>query len=109
MIPCCTSFAALVLFAKGNYQPAAAMIHSLLAVGPGWDWATLSSMYPNVSVYTAQLRKLESFVREHPKDGAARFLLAYQYLSCGNVDAAEKPVGTGRASSCRTTVSPPTC
>jgi len=86
-------FRALVLFAKGSYQPAAAMIHSLLAVGPGWDWATLSSMYPNVSVYTAQLRKLESFVRKDPKDGAARFLLAYQYLSCGNVDAAEKQLG----------------
>jgi hypothetical protein len=47
-------------------------------------------MYPNVSVYTAQLRKLESFVREAPKDGAAQFLLAYQYLSCGNVDAAAR-------------------
>jgi tetratricopeptide (TPR) repeat protein len=82
-------FRALVLFAKGDYQPAAAAIHSLLAVGPGWDWTTLSSMYPNVSVYTEQLRKLESFVRTHPKDGAARFLVAYQYLSCGNVDAAE--------------------
>jgi tetratricopeptide (TPR) repeat protein len=82
-------FRALVLFANGSYQPAAAVIHSLLAVGPGWDWTTLSSMYPNISVYTEQLRKLESFVRNHPKDGGARFLLAYQYLSSGNVNAAE--------------------
>ena len=82
-------FRALVLFANGGYQPAAAVIHSLLAVGPGWDWTTLSSMYPNISVYTEQLRKLESFVRNHPKDGGARFLLAYQYLSSGNVNAAE--------------------
>jgi tetratricopeptide (TPR) repeat protein len=82
-------FRALVLFATGSYQPAAAAIHSLLAVGPGWDWTTLSSMYADASIYTEQLRKLESFVRSHSKDGAARFLLAYQYLSSGNVDAAE--------------------
>jgi len=82
-------FRALALFATGSYQPAAAAIHSLLAVGPGWDWTTLSSMYPNMSVYTAQLRKLELFVRNQPKNGAARFLLAYHYLSSGNVDAAE--------------------
>jgi tetratricopeptide (TPR) repeat protein len=82
-------FRALTLFAQGSYQPAAAAIHSLLAVGPGWDWATLSSMYPNVAVYTGQLRKLESFVRNQPQNGAARFLLAYQYLSSGNVDSAE--------------------
>jgi tetratricopeptide (TPR) repeat protein len=83
-------FRALSLFAEGNYQPAAATIHSLLAVGPGWDWATLSSMYSDVAVYTGQLRKLEAFVSAHPQDGASRFLLAYQYLSCGNVDAAER-------------------
>jgi tetratricopeptide (TPR) repeat protein len=83
-------FRALVLFATGNYQPAAAAIHSLLAIGPGWDWTTLSSMYPDVSIYTEQLRKLESFVKQHPKDGAARFLVAYQYLSTGNVEAAER-------------------
>jgi len=83
-------FVALTLFAQGKYKPAASVIHSILAVGPGWDWATLSSMYPSVSVYTAQLRKLESFVRANPQDGAARFLLAYQYLSTANVDAAER-------------------
>jgi tetratricopeptide (TPR) repeat protein len=82
-------FRALTLFATGDYQPAAAAIHSLLAIGPGWDWTTLSSMYPNTSVYTEQLRKLESFVRSHPTNGAGRFLLAYQYLSSGNVDSAE--------------------
>ncbi|HUE15246.1 MAG TPA: tetratricopeptide repeat protein [Planctomycetaceae bacterium] len=81
-------FRGLVLFAQGSYQPAAAAIHSLLAIGPGWDWPTLSSMYADVSVYTEQIRKLESFVRAHPKDGSSRFLLAYQYLSCGSIDAA---------------------
>ena len=83
-------FRALVLFAKGDYQQAAATIHSVLAIGPGWDWTTLASLYPNVLIYTDQLRALENFVREHPQDGAARFLLAYQYTSDGHTDAAAR-------------------
>ena len=83
-------FRALVLFAKGDYQQAAATIHSVLAIGPGWDWTTLASLYPNVLIYTDQLRALEIFVREHPQDGAARFLLAYHYTSDGHADAAAR-------------------
>ncbi|TXT21703.1 MAG: hypothetical protein FD138_4002, partial [Planctomycetota bacterium] len=37
-------FRSLVLFARQDYQQSAATIHSVLAVGPGWDWTTLSSM-----------------------------------------------------------------
>ena len=81
-------FRALVLFAKADYQQAAATIHSVLAIGPGWDWTTLASLYPNVLIYTDQLRALEAFVGEHPQDGAARFLLAYHYTSDGHPDAA---------------------
>ena len=83
-------FRALVLFAKGDYQQAAATIHSVLAIGPGWDWTTLASMYPNVVIYSDQLRALEVFVREHPQDAAAQFLLAYQYTSGGHPDAAAR-------------------
>ena len=84
-------FRALVLFAKGDYQQAASTIHSVLAVGPGWNWTTLSSLYPSVSaVYTPQLRSLEAFTKEHPQDGAARFLLAYHYMADGYPDAAER-------------------
>ncbi len=81
-------FRALVLFAKGDYQQAAATIHSVLAVGPGWDWTTLISLYTDVSIYTSQLRALEGFVRQNPQDGAARFLLAYHYTTCGQPAAA---------------------
>jgi len=77
-------FRALVLFARGDYQQAAATIHSVLAVGPGWDWTTLSSFYLDVDTYTAQLRALEAA----PQDAATRFLLAYQYLCCGHTEAA---------------------
>tara|TARA_R110002111_G_scaffold255157_1_gene321302 strand:+ start:97561 stop:99309 length:1749 start_codon:yes stop_codon:yes gene_type:complete len=77
-------FRALVLFARGDYQQAAATIHSVLAVGPGWDWTTLSSFYLDVDTYTAQLRALEAA----PQDAATRFLQAYQYLCCGHAEAA---------------------
>lgn len=83
-------FRTLVLFAKQDYQQAAATIHSVLAVGPGWDWTTLSGMYANVAVYTGQLRALESFTVANPQDSASRFLLAYHYMSCGYPDAAER-------------------
>jgi hypothetical protein len=36
----------------GRYSESAAAIHAVLAVGPGWDWKTLISLYPNVDVYT---------------------------------------------------------
>lgn len=83
-------FRALVLFAKGDYQQAAGTIHSVLAVGPGWNWTTLSSLYPDVAIYTAQLRALESNVRSQPQDSASRFLLAYHYMTGGHNDAAAR-------------------
>lgn len=81
-------FRALVLFAKQDYQQAASTIHSVLAVGPGWDWTTMSGMYADVSLYTTHLRALEAFTKSNPQDAATRFLLAYHYLSCGHADAA---------------------
>ena len=81
-------FRSLVLFAKQDYQQSAATIHSVLAVGPGWDWTTMSGMYANVELYTTQLRALEAFARSNLQDAASQFLLAYHYLSCGHTDAA---------------------
>jgi tetratricopeptide (TPR) repeat protein len=83
-------FRGLVLFARGDYQQAAATIHSVLAIGPGWDWTTLASLYANIALYTDQLRALESYVRANPQDGASRFLLGYQYMSGGHTDAAAR-------------------
>jgi tetratricopeptide (TPR) repeat protein len=79
---------ALILFAKGDYQQAASTIHSVLAVGSGWNWTTLSGLYGNVGVYTTQLRALEAFSRQNPQDAAAHFLLAYHYIVDGYPDAA---------------------
>ena len=87
-------FRALVLFAKSDYQQAAATIHSVLAVGPGWDWTTLSRMYSNVALYTDHLRTLEAFTKSHPDDAAGHFLLSYHYLSCGHTEAAARHLQT---------------
>jgi tetratricopeptide (TPR) repeat protein len=81
-------FRALALFALQDYAQAAATIYSVLAVGPGWDWPTLVSLYSDVSVYTAQLRALEDAVRSNPDKADFRFLLAYHYLTEGHRDAA---------------------
>jgi hypothetical protein len=83
-------FRALVLFARKDFQQAAATIHSVLAVGPGWDWTTVSNLYSDVSIYTSQLRALESYTVEHPDDAASEFLLAYHYMTGGHTAAAAK-------------------
>ncbi|WP_083842896.1 tetratricopeptide repeat protein [Schlesneria paludicola] len=83
-------FRGLVLFAKGDFPQAAATLHSVLAVGPGWNWTTLSSLYSDVAVYTTQLRALEAAVKNRPDDAAQRFVLAYHYLSDGYPDSAAK-------------------
>ena len=81
-------FRGLVLFALGRYKEAAAADYAVLSAGPGWDWTTLSALYPNVEVYTAQLRALEQYATLHPAASEAKFLLAENYLTCGYTDAA---------------------
>jgi tetratricopeptide (TPR) repeat protein len=81
-------FRALVLFALGKYKDAATTLHPVLAVGPGWDWTTMSSLYPDVATYTKQLRALEAYVGDNPKSPDGHFVLAYQYLTCGQEEAA---------------------
>ncbi len=82
-------FRALVLFAQGKYQEAAAAIYAVLAVGPGWNWETVRDLYPNTETYTKQLRALEQYIRDHASSPDARFLLAYHYLVMGQMDPAK--------------------
>ena len=79
---------ALTLFALGRYPEAAATLNAVLAVAPGMDWTTLSSLYGSVDAYTAQLRKLEDFCRANPGSAAGYFVLAYHYLVGGHPDMA---------------------
>ena len=83
-------FRGLVLFALKRYPESAAATYAVLSAGPGWDWTTLSSLYPGVEVYTRQLRALEEFARANPKSADAHFLLGYHYLTGTHPDAAAK-------------------
>jgi len=80
----------LGLFALGRYNEAATTLHSVLAVGPGWDWATLAGLYSDIAEYTSQLRKLEGYISKNAQSAPARFVLAYHYLTENHHDAAAK-------------------
>jgi tetratricopeptide (TPR) repeat protein len=86
--PVLHEFRGLVLFALGKYKDAAAVDYAVLSAGPGWDWTTVSGLYPSVEVYTQQLRALEAYCKQNPTASDARFVLAYQYLTTGANDAA---------------------
>ena len=88
--PIIHEFRSLVMFAQGKYKDAAAGLYSVLSVGPGWDWTTLSSLYPNVDAYTNQLRALEAYVKQNPQSSEGHFVLAYHYMTTGSKDAAAK-------------------
>jgi hypothetical protein len=64
----------------------------VLAVGPGWDWATMIDLYGDRQAYTRQLRVLEGYSEENPRELAARFLRAYHYFTTGY---AEEALGQG--------------
>jgi tetratricopeptide (TPR) repeat protein len=83
-------FRALCLFALEDYKQSAAALYAVLAAGPGWDWDTMKSLYPDVETYTEHLRALENFQKTNPKSAEAAFALAYHYLVLGHVDAAIK-------------------
>ena len=69
--PLLHEFRGLTLFALHRYKEAAGTIYAVLSVGPGWDWTTLASLYPDIDVYTQQLRDLEQYVNAH-RDEAER-------------------------------------
>jgi tetratricopeptide (TPR) repeat protein len=86
--PSLHEFRSLILFAMQRYEDAAVPLYTVLAAGPGWDWPSLVGLYPNVDVYTSQLRALEDSIRSGHGTAATRFLLAYHYLVQGHVEAA---------------------
>lgn len=81
-------FRSLTLFALGRYSESAAGLYAVLNRGPGWNWATLSGLYPNVDTFTSQLRSLEKYAAANPSAASARFDLAYLYMGMGSTDAA---------------------
>lgn len=89
-------FRGLTLFALKRYPEAAAAVYAVLSVGPGWDWTTLSSAYPSVDDYTAQLRALEAFVKATPDSSDGHFLLAYHYMTGNHAEAAVRQLKLAR-------------
>jgi tetratricopeptide (TPR) repeat protein len=83
-------FRALCLFALKEYRRAAETLYAVLAAGPGWDWNTMHSLYPDATAYTEQLRALEAYQRANPKSPEASFVLAYHYLVLGHLNAAAR-------------------
>ena len=60
--PLTHEFRCLACFALKQYKEAAAGAYAVLSAGPGWDWTTLSGFYPDIDIYTQQLRALEQYV-----------------------------------------------
>ena len=83
-------FKALCHFALGDYKNAAVTLYAVLSVGPGWDWTTMYNLYDGIEEYTAHLRKLEDYCREHKDSADAYFVLAYHYLTMDKKDLAIK-------------------
>ena len=79
---------ALVNFALGRYDEAAAAAHSALHNGPFWKWETLSSHYTNTNEYTTHLQALEKSIRQ-TSTTEKRFLIGYHYLMLGHRKAAQ--------------------
>lgn len=86
--PTLHEFRSLVKFALGDFREAAAGLYAVLSSGPGWDWTTLSSLYPDQETYLQQLRALETYQQENPDSAEASFVLAYHYLTAGHTDEA---------------------
>ncbi len=83
-------FRSLVLFTMKEYEQAASAAHVALTAGPGWNWDTLRSLFPQAEIYSAQLRELEQVRNQNPQVAPLRFLLAYHYLMLNHTDAAAK-------------------
>jgi hypothetical protein len=81
-------FRALCQFALGRFKDAAATLYAVLSAGPGWDWDTMIGLYADPDTFTRQLRRLEKYVKDNPKDAQGHFLLGYHYLVLDQRDAA---------------------
>jgi tetratricopeptide (TPR) repeat protein len=86
--PGISNLRALVLFALGRYDDAAAPLQAVSVATPISKWETLIGLYGNVAAYTAQLRALENYCNKNPSSAPARLVLAYLYQTQGNHDVA---------------------
>jgi tetratricopeptide (TPR) repeat protein len=83
-------FRALTLFAQKKYKEAASAVYAVLNAGPPWNWDTMRALYADPNTYTAQLRDLETYIKQNPQSAPPIFLVSYHYLVGGHPDAARK-------------------
>jgi tetratricopeptide (TPR) repeat protein len=88
--PVLHQFRALCLFALGRFDEAAAALYVVLIAGPGWDWATMAGLYPDVDTYTRQIRALEAAIPGSTTPAPKRFVLAYHYMVQDHVEQARQ-------------------
>jgi len=74
---------AQALFAVGKYQDAAGAVQMAMQMLPENEWGVVAKnytqLYPNIQLYTDQLKALEKARDEKPDDPALRFLLGYHF------------------------------
>ena len=100
-------FRALCLFALTRYDEAAATLYAVLSVGPGWDWATLVGLYPDVDVYTAQLRALEAYCDANTDRGPAAVRAGLSLPDRRATPRRRRPCSSRSSRSCPATPSRP--
>ena len=83
-------FYALCLFALAQYDDAAIVLNSLLAVSSGMDLKTLEELYDSPDTYRLQRQMLEDYVQGDSGDVSARFVLAYHLIVAGEVEEASR-------------------
>ncbi len=71
----------MALFGSGDFRGAAIEAHAVVEYGGKPDQSTIRDLLGNKATYRAQLRKLETFVRQKPGAADAQFLLGFQFLS----------------------------
>ena len=83
-------FYALCLFALAQYDDAAIVLNSLLAVSSGMDLETLEELYDSPDTYRLQRQMLEDYAQGGSGDVSARFVLAYHLIVAGEVEEASR-------------------
>ncbi len=81
-------------FAEGDYRAAAAEAHALASISGVPSWDQIYGLYGDVDRYASNLRSLEDFAKQHPKDTDAHFLLGMLYLATGYRAEAEEHLAT---------------
>ncbi len=89
---------AQALFALGNYGKAASSLHTALRLLPNSEWGRpvvrVRDYFASEAEFASRLRALETYVRDHPREGAGHFLLGYYYGYRGNTSLAERELRT---------------